>query len=99
VAGEKTEEENTMPWIRLGVPLRRQLPTANRQLVRSPGMSIAALASMLRRVLALVGIVVVVALALTLFVRVWVHHTQAAPYVDDDRAIVALDAKFAGGRS
>ena len=47
---------------------------------------------MARRLAALFGLVVVIALALTLLYRVYVHHTRNEPYVDeDDGAIVRLD--------
>ena len=46
--------------------------------------------------LALVGFVAVVTLALLLLYRVYIHHTNAEPYVDDDRSIVRIDVKFAG---
>jgi hypothetical protein len=45
-----------------------------------------------RRLAALFGFVLVVALALTLLYRVYIHHTRAEPYVEeDDGAIVWLD--------
>jgi len=45
-----------------------------------------------RRLAALLGLVVVIALAVTLLYRVYVHHTRAEPYVeDDDGAIVSMD--------
>lgn len=57
-----------------------------------------------RRLVAIIGLVVVIALALTLLYRVYIHHTRAEPYVDDDDgAIVRLDGragrcvKFADG--
>jgi hypothetical protein len=49
----------------------------------------------LRRLLALAGFVVVVSLALLLLYRVYVHHAEATPNIDDDRSIVAVDVKFA----
>jgi hypothetical protein len=45
--------------------------------------------------LALVGFVAVVALALLLLYGVYVHHAAANPYGEEDRAIVRLDVKFA----
>ena len=45
--------------------------------------------------LALAGFLVIVALALMLFYRVYVHHTRAEPYSDGVPAIVRLDVKFA----
>jgi hypothetical protein len=45
--------------------------------------------------LALAGFLVIVALALMLFYRVYIHHTRAEPYVDDGPAVVRLDVKFA----
>jgi hypothetical protein len=45
--------------------------------------------------LALAGFLVIVALALMLFYRVYVHHTRAEPYVEEGPAIVRLDVKFA----
>lgn len=45
-----------------------------------------------RRLAAIFGLVLVIALALTLLYRVYIHHTRAEPYVDDDDgAIVVLD--------
>jgi hypothetical protein len=49
--------------------------------------------------LALVGFVAVVTLALMLLYRVYVHHTNAAPYVDDERSIVRIDVNFASAFS
>jgi hypothetical protein len=53
----------------------------------------------LRRMLALVGFVAVVTLALLLLYRVYIHHTHAEPYVDDDRSIVRSDVNFASSFS
>lgn len=51
---------------------------------------------MARRVAAMFGLVAVIALALTLLYRVYVHHTRAEPYVDDeDGAVVMLDGHAA----
>ena len=36
------------------------------------------------------GLVVVLALALTLLYRVYIHHTRAEPYVDEDAGSVVL---------
>lgn len=48
---------------------------------------------MIRRIAAMFGLVVVIALALTLLYRVYIHHTRAEPYVDDDGpTVVSLDA-------
>ena len=44
--------------------------------------------------LALAGFLVVVALALLLLYRVFVHHTRAEPYVDEGPAVVQLDVKI-----
>ena len=49
--------------------------------------------------LALAGFVAVVALALLLFYRVYVHHTNTEPYVDDGPSIVSIDANFASAFS
>jgi hypothetical protein len=51
-----------------------------------------------RRLAAMVGLVVVIALAVTLLYRVYVHHTRAEPYVEDDGGAVvsrgvSLDAR------
>jgi hypothetical protein len=52
---------------------------------------------MARRFAALIGFVAVVALALTLLYRVYVHHSQAQPYVDErEGAIVRLDGRAGG---
>jgi hypothetical protein len=45
--------------------------------------------------LALAGFLVVVALALMLLYRVYVHHTRAEPYAEEGPAIVHFDVKFA----
>ena len=45
--------------------------------------------------LALVGFVAVVTLALLLLYRVYVHHTNAEPYVDDGLGIVRVEVNFA----
>ena len=42
----------------------------------------------MRRFVSLVGIVVLLALAMTLLWRVYQHHTQAEPYRDDEPAMV-----------
>lgn len=49
--------------------------------------------------LALAGFVAVVTLALLLLYRVYVHHTNAEPYVDDDRSVVSIDVNFASAFS
>lgn len=53
--------------------------------------------------LALAGFVAVLTLALLLLYRVYIHHTTAEPYVDDDRAVVRLaphpEVIFAGAFS
>lgn len=47
-----------------------------------------------RRVAAMFGLVIVIALALTLLYRVYVHHTHADPYVGEgDGSVVLLDAR------
>jgi hypothetical protein len=47
---------------------------------------------MARRLAGMIGFLAVVALALTLLYRVYVHHSQAQPYVDErEGAIVRLD--------
>ncbi len=53
----------------------------------------------LRRMLALAGFVAVVTLALLLLYRVYVHHTDAEPYVEDDRSVVAAEVIFASAVS
>jgi hypothetical protein len=45
--------------------------------------------------LALAGFLVIVALALMLFYRVYIHHTRAEPYSGEGPAIVRLDVKIA----
>ena len=49
--------------------------------------------------LALAGFLVIVALALMLFYRVYVHHSRAEPYAGEGPAVVRLDVKFARGSS
>jgi hypothetical protein len=56
------------------------------------GNGIARFEAMVRRIAAMFGLVVVIALALTLLYRVYIHHTRAEPYVDDDGpTVVSLD--------
>ncbi|HEX8618090.1 MAG TPA: hypothetical protein VF911_10940 [Thermoanaerobaculia bacterium] len=49
---------------------------------------------MTRRIFALFGFFLVLALAVTLLYRVYLHHTQAEPY-EDETAVVRLEAKIA----
>ena len=49
----------------------------------------------MRRMLALAGFVTVVALVVLLLYRVYIHHIEAGPYVDDDRATVRIHVKIA----
>jgi hypothetical protein len=44
----------------------------------------------MRRLVAFVGLVAVLALALTLLWRVYVHHTRAEPYDDGRGALVGV---------
>lgn len=49
---------------------------------------------MVRRMAAMFGLVVVIALALTLLYRVYLHHSRTEPYVDDDGpTVVTLDVR------
>lgn len=49
---------------------------------------------MARRIAAMFGFVIVVALALTILYRVYIHHTRTEPYDDDGGAtVVALDVR------
>lgn len=50
-----------------------------------------------RRIAALAGIVIVIALALALLWRVYLHHQQADPYGRDEPVTVDLDVR--GGAS
>ena len=51
---------------------------------------------MARRIAALFGFFVVLVLALTLLYRVYLHHSQAEPYVEENEgATVRLDAPTA----
>ncbi|HYC58968.1 MAG TPA: hypothetical protein VEK79_05310 [Thermoanaerobaculia bacterium] len=63
------------------------------------GTSVAASRNMLRRLVALAGFVTVLLLALLLLYRVYLHHTAAEPYVDDEPSIVSADVNFASGIS
>ena len=45
---------------------------------------------MTRRFVSLAAFVTIIAAALLLLYRVYLHHAQAEPYVDDDRAVVRL---------
>ncbi|MBV9478342.1 MAG: hypothetical protein JO315_19930 [Acidobacteria bacterium] len=49
----------------------------------------------MRRLAAAVGIVLVLALALTLLWCVYVHHSRAEPFEHEDRAVVALPSRAA----
>jgi hypothetical protein len=48
-----------------------------------------------RRIFALFGFFLVLALAVTLLYRVYIHHTQAEPYEDEASAVVQLEVNFA----
>ena len=48
-----------------------------------------------RRIAALAGIVIVIALALSLLWRVYLHHQQADPYDRDEPVTVELDDRGA----
>jgi hypothetical protein len=50
---------------------------------------------MTRRLLATIGLVVLLALAMTLLWRVYVHHTRAEPYERDEPVIVSLPSQAA----
>jgi hypothetical protein len=50
---------------------------------------------MTRRLLATFGIVALLALALTLLWRVYVHHTHAQPYDRDEPVVVSLQPRTA----
>ena len=50
---------------------------------------------MTRRLLATIGIVAILALALTLLWRVYVHHTNAEPYDKDEPVVVSLWSRAA----
>jgi len=54
---------------------------------------------MIRRISAMTAFVAIVALAFLLLYRVWVHHTEAGPYVDDDRSIVSLQSMGEDGKN
>ena len=56
-------------------------------LLTSPGVA--------RRIAALAGIVIVIALALSLLWRVYLHHQQADPYDRDEPVTVELDDRGA----
>ncbi|HYO79006.1 MAG TPA: hypothetical protein VE010_21260 [Thermoanaerobaculia bacterium] len=47
----------------------------------------------MRRILALAGFLLVIALAVTLLYRVYVHHTEAEPYSDEEASVVELERK------
>jgi len=48
-----------------------------------------------RRILALFGFFLVLALAVTLLYRVYIHHVEAEPYENEAGAVVQLDVNFA----
>jgi hypothetical protein len=49
----------------------------------------------MRRLAALLGFIAVLALALTLLYRVYIHHTQAEPYQDDEGTVVRAEVNVA----
>ncbi|MDQ3281468.1 MAG: hypothetical protein M3Q69_08650 [Acidobacteriota bacterium] len=51
----------------------------------------------MRRLAALLGFIAVLALALTLLYRVYIHHTQAEPYEQDEGTVVRMEVKIANG--
>jgi hypothetical protein len=51
----------------------------------------------MRRIAAAFGIVLVLALAITLLWCVYLHHTRAEPFEPDNRAVVALPSLVASG--
>ena len=53
-------------------------------------MSLLTPVSMLRRIASLAGIIVLIALALTLLWRVYLHHNQADPYEREEAVTVEL---------
>ncbi|HYK05573.1 MAG TPA: hypothetical protein VE974_27720 [Thermoanaerobaculia bacterium] len=50
---------------------------------------------MTRRILALFGFFLVLALAVTLLYRVYIHHIEAEPYEKEESAVVQLEVKIA----
>jgi hypothetical protein len=48
-----------------------------------------------RRILALFGFFLVLALAVTLLYRVYIHHIEAEPYEEEESAVVQLEVKIA----
>ena len=48
---------------------------------------------MTRRLLALLGFIAVIVLAVTLLYRVYIHHIQAEPYEDEESTVVRLEGK------
>jgi hypothetical protein len=50
---------------------------------------------MTRRLIATFGIVLLLALAVTLLWRVYVHHTHAQPYDSDEPVVVSLRSRAA----
>jgi hypothetical protein len=60
-------------------------------------MAMALLASLhvARRLAAMIAFFALIALAVTLLWRVYVHHNQADPYEREDAVTVRLDASFA----
>ncbi len=49
----------------------------------------------MRRLLSIFGIIVLLALGMTLLWRVYSHHTKAEPYDDEEPAMVMRDARWA----
>ena len=49
----------------------------------------------MRRILAALTIIAILALAMTLLWRVYVHHTHAEPYGVDESAVVTLSSRAA----
>jgi hypothetical protein len=50
-----------------------------------------------RRIFALFGFFLVLALAVTLLYRVYIHHIEAEPYEQEESAVVQLEVKIASG--
>ncbi|HEX8251637.1 MAG TPA: hypothetical protein VF846_00705 [Thermoanaerobaculia bacterium] len=78
--------------------MSRRVAFASQSFILNPSSSIlnpsgtsVAASERVRRILALAGFILVIALAVTLLYRVYIHHTEAEPYSDEESSIVGLD--------
>ena len=71
--------------------MRRIVGTGVGRIVRASGSGIARSAGVTRRVVAFIGIVVLLALAATLLWQVYMHHSEGDPFEREEPASVWMD--------